>query len=560
MNKSIDKAALRSGTLTEGPERTGHRALLHALGLPREDFKKPFIAIANCFNEIVPGCMHLHELAEYVKQGIREAGGVPFEFNTITVCDGLAQGHIGMSYSLPAREIITASCEIMLQAHRFDGVVFISSCDKTTPAMLNAAARVDIPAIFCPAGSMAAGDYQGEKLTLSKMREYSGKFLAGQISEDELQAVEACACPGAGSCSMLGTANTMAIMTEILGMSLPHSSTALANSEEKKVLAVQTGRRAVELVLDGLRPRQIMNRAAIENAVRVDVAIGGSTNATLHLPALADELDVDFTLEDIDRLARATPYISSINPSSRFYTVNDLHYAGGAPALLKALLPLLDGGCLTVTGRTIAEVAAAAEIRQAEVIRTLDNPIKPESGLAVLRGNLAPGGSVIKTSAVKPELWKYQGAARVFDSMEAAMAAVEAGEIKAGEHVIVICYEGPVGGPGMREMHMITSIIQGLDLDVPLITDGRFSGSTRGPNVGHVSPEAAVGGAIGVVQDGDLISLDIAARSLHLHVSDEELQQRLANFKPRVDKMPARGFLRAYARSVGATNRGAVWK
>lgn len=557
---TIDKAALRSGTLTEGPERTGHRALLHALGIPRSDFRKPFIAIANCFNEIVPGCMHLRELAEYVKQGVREAGGVPFEFNTITVCDGLAQGHVGMSYSLPAREVITASCEIMLQAHRFDGVVFISSCDKTTPAMLNAAARVNIPAIFVPAGAMQAGVYRGEKLTLSKMREYSGKFLAGQIDEDELAAVEACACPGPGSCSMLGTANTMAIMTEVLGMALPNSATALATSDEKKALAVQAGRRAVELVFAGVEPRAIMTRAAIENAVRVDVAIGGSTNATLHLPALADELGIDFTLDDIDRLARETPYIAAINPSSRDFTINDLHDAGGTPAVLKSLLPLLNADCPTVSGQTIGEIAASAVIRRPEVIRSLDDPIKPESGLAILKGNLAPEGAVIKTSAVKPALWKYRGAARVFDSMEEAIAAVVAGQIKAGEHVVVIRYEGPVGGPGMREMHMITSIIQGLDLDVPLITDGRFSGSTRGPNVGHVSPEAALGGPIGVVRDGDVISLDIAARSLQLEIPPEELQQRLAAFTPRRDKIPARGFLRMYAQSVGTASRGAVWK
>lgn len=560
MNKTLEKENLRSGTLTEGPERAGHRALLHALGVPRSDFRKPFIAVANCFNEIVPGCLHLRELAECVKDGIRAAGGVPFEFNTITVCDGLAQGHVGMSYSLPAREIITASCEIMLQAHRFDGVVFISSCDKTTPAMLNAAARVDIPAIFVPAGTMAAGEYGGEKLTLSKIREYSGKFLSGQIGAEELALVEACACPGPGSCSMLGTANTMAIMTEVLGMALPHSSTALATGSEKKELAVQAGRRAVELVAAGVRPRQIMTRAAIANAVRVDVAIGGSTNATLHLPALADELEMDFTLADIEALAREMPCIAAINPSSRTYTVNDLHDAGGVPALLKALLPRLDGHCPTVTGRTIAEIAAAAEIRNPDVIHTLDNPIKAEAGLAILRGNLAPGGSVIKTSAIKPSLWQYRGAARVFDSMEEAIAAVAAGEIRPGEHVIVIRYEGPVGGPGMREMHMITSIIQGMDLDVPLVTDGRFSGSTRGPNVGHVTPEAAVGGPIGVVRDGDIISLDIAARSLNLEIPAAELQQRLAAFTPRLDKIPARGFLRMYARSVGETSRGAVFK
>lgn len=549
----------RSTALTEGPERTGHRALLHALGVQRSDFSKPFIAVASSFNEIVPGCVHQRELAEYVKGGIREAGGVPFEFNTITICDGLAQGHEGMRYSLPAREVIAASGELMLQAHRFDGVVFLSSCDKTTPGMLMAAARVNIPAIFVPSGSMAAGEYGGEKLTLSKMREYAGRYHTGLITEEELALVESCACPTPGSCAMMGTANTMACLTEVLGMALPGSATAPATSREKRELAWEAGRLIVHLVRKDLRPRQIMSQEALVNAVRVDVAIGGSTNAVLHLPALAEELGQELTLDEIDDLSRTTPYLAAINPSSPVNTVPDLHDAGGIPAVLQALLPLLHRECLTVSDQTIGEIAASAEIKRPEVIQSLENPISPQGGLAVLKGNLAPEGAVCKKSAIKPELWRYRGTAKVFDSMEEAIQAVVTGRIGKGD-VIVIRYEGPVGGPGMREMHMITSIIAGMGLDVPLVTDGRFSGSTRGPNIGHVSPEAALGGPIGVVRDGDRIELDIGAGRIHLDLPDDKLKERLADFEPRRDKIPAQGFLSLYARCVGVASRGAVLK
>ena len=548
---------LRSAEITQGSERVAHRALLFAVGLKRPDFAKPMVAIVNSWNEIVPGCVHLRGVAEEVKRGVREAGGVPLEFNTIAVCDGMAQGHVGMSYSLPSRDVIAASAEIMLQAHRFDGAVFISSCDKITPGMLMAAARVNIPSIFVAAGPMAAGRYQGRKIALPNTRELAGAYQIGQMTAEELAKAEEEACPTPGTCAMMGTANTMACLTEALGMTLPLSATTPAVSPEKLEDARRAGQRAVELIRQGLRPRDVMTQAALRNAMKVEMAIGGSTNAVLHLPAIARELGFELSLDSFDTISRETPYLASINPSG-VYTVDDLHDAGGVQAVLKALLPLLDGDALTVSGSTVAELARAAAWNDQTVIRPLDNPVKPEGGLSILKGNLAPDGAVVKKSAVKPEMWVHRGPALVFHSMEESILALREGRIKEGS-VLVIRYEGPIGGPGMREMQQITAMLVGTRLAerTALVTDGRFSGSTRGPCIGHVTPEAAVGGPLALVEDGDVISIDIPNRRLDVELSEAELAARRAAWKPLQKPIP-RGILSLFARTATSVKVGAV--
>jgi len=548
---------LRSAEITQGSERVAHRALLFAVGLKRPDFAKPMVAIVNSWNEIVPGCVHLRGVAEEVKRGVREAGGVPLEFNTIAVCDGMAQGHVGMSYSLPSRDVVAASAEIMLQAHRFDGAVFISSCDKITPGMLMAAARVNIPSIFVAAGPMAAGRYQGRKIALPNTRELAGAYQIGQMTAEELAKAEEEACPTPGTCAMMGTANTMACLTEALGMTLPLSATTPAVSPEKLEDARRAGQRAVELIRQGLRPRDVMTQAALRNAMKVEMAIGGSTNAVLHLPAIARELGFELSLDSFDTISRETPYLASINPSG-VYTVDDLHDAGGVQAVLKALLPLLDGDALTVSGSTVAELARAAAWNDQTVIRPLDNPVKPEGGLSILKGNLAPDGAVVKKSAVKPEMWVHRGPALVFHSMEESILALREGRIKEGS-VLVIRYEGPIGGPGMREMQQITAMLVGTRLAerTALVTDGRFSGSTRGPCIGHVTPEAAVGGPLALVEDGDVISIDIPNRRLDVELSEAELAARRAAWKPPQRPIP-RGILSLFARTATSVKVGAV--
>ena len=548
---------LRSAEITQGSERVAHRALLFAVGLKRPDFAKPMVAIVNSWNEIVPGCVHLRGVAEEVKRGVREAGGVPLEFNTIAVCDGMAQGHVGMSYSLPSRDVVAASAEIMLQAHRFDGAVFISSCDKITPGMLMAAARVNIPSIFVAAGPMAAGRYQGRKIALPNTRELAGAYQIGQMTAEELAKAEEEACPTPGTCAMMGTANTMACLTEALGMTLPLSATTHAVSPEKLEDARRAGQRAVELIRQGLRPRDVMTQAALRNAMKVEMAIGGSTNAVLHLPAIARELGFELSLDSFDTISRETPYLASINPSG-VYTVDDLHDAGGVQAVLKALLPLLDGDALTVSGSTVAELARAAAWNDQTVIRPLDNPVKPEGGLSILKGNLAPDGAVVKKSAVKPEMWVHRGPALVFHSMEESILALREGRIKEGS-VLVIRYEGPIGGPGMREMQQITAMLVGTRLAerTALVTDGRFSGSTRGPCIGHVTPEAAVGGPLALVEDGDVISIDIPNRRLDVELSEAELAARRAAWKPPQRPIP-RGILSLFARTATSVKVGAV--
>ncbi len=549
---------LRSCDMTEGIERAAHRALFFSLGIDREDLDKPLIAVVNCWNEIVPGCVPQKSLAEAVKQGIIEAGGLPFEFNTIAVCDGLAQGHEGMKYSLPSREIVAHSVEIMLEAHRFDAAVFLTSCDKITPGMLMAIARVNIPSIIIPPGAMMAGEYKGQKLTLSLMREFVGKYQAGLISKEELNKVEEAACPSLGSCSMIGTANTMACLCEVLGLAYPLSATTLANVSAKRREGVRAGKRIMELVKQNIRPSDILKYETFINAVKVNMAIGGSTNSVLHIPAIAYEAGFEIDLDIFDKISSKVPYITKINPSGP-KTINDFHDAGGVPAVLKSLKAYLDCDMMTVTGKTIGEIADEAEWTDKDMIKPAEEPISSEGGLKVLWGNLAPEGAIVKRSAVNPKMWVHRGPAKVFDGMEIAIEALERKEVEPGS-VIVIRYEGPVGGPGMRELQMITAILVGSGLaeDTALITDGRFSGSTRGPCIGHVSPEAALGGPIALVKDGDMIAIDLNKGIVDLEVSPEELADRSKSWKPLEKEL--KGILKLYSRVRPKTNNGAVWE
>ncbi len=536
----------RSRDLTEGVDRAAHRALLYSLGLSREDLDRPFIAVVNSWNEIVPGCLPQRQVADAVKQGIRAAGAIPFEFNTIGVCDGMAQGHVGMSYSLPSREVIADSAEIMLQAHRFDGAVFLTSCDKITPGMLMAMFRVNIPSIIVAPGTMAPGEYKGEKLTTSLIREFVGRCQAGIISEEELSEVERVACPTLGSCAMIGTANTMVCICEVLGLAYPGSATMPASTSEKLREGIVVGKRIVDLVNRDVKPLDLVNRDAFVDAAKFVLAIGGSTNATLHIPTLAAEAGYEVTLSDMEALCEATPYVSRINPSGK-QTMADFHLAGGVSAVLASLGDAhfrLDR--MSVSGKTLREIADAAPWADKEMIRPASEPISPIGALKVLRGNLAPEGAVCKRSGADKAMWRHSGPARVFHSMEEAVRVVSEGGIVPGS-VIVIRYEGPVGGPGMREMHLITSILAGSGLakSTALVTDGRFSGSTRGPCIGHVTPEAALGGPIAFVRDGDTISIDLYEGKLELAVDADEIERRRTVWQPVVRKH--RGVLASFA-------------
>lgn len=537
---------MRSDEIKVGTERAPHRALLKSLGLTDQDLTKPFIGIANSYTSIVPGHVHLRELGEAVKQGILEAGGTPFEFNTIAVCDGIAMGHEGMRYSLPSRELIADSVEIMMQAHRLDGMVMISNCDKVTPGMLMAAARIDVPAISVTGGPMASGILEGQKVGVNNVFEAVGKVFAGKMTEKESAILEDVACPGCGSCNGMFTANTMACVTEALGMSLPYCATALANGALKQRIAKNTGVQIVELVKKNITPSQIMTRKSFENAIAVDMALGGSTNTVLHLSAIAKEAGVKLQLSTFNDAGKKIPHLCSMVPSGPF-DMEDLGNAGGLPALIKELKPFVNFDVLTVTGRTVGENISEARVINAEVIRPLDNPVHREGGIAILRGNLAPQGGVVKMAAVSPKMFRHQGPAKVYDSEKEAEAAMRRNDVKAGD-VVVIRYEGPRGGPGMPEMLIPTATIAGMGLSesVALITDGRFSGATRGPCIGHVSPEAFEGGPIAALKNGDIITIDIPNRVLKVELSDQELKQRLAAWMPRKPKI-SKGYLARYS-------------
>jgi len=548
--------AMRSDEIKKGVTRAAHRSLLRALGLTSEEIERPWIAVVNSWNEIVPGHAHLRRISEAVKAGIGSARCTPFEFNTIAVCDGMIQGTVGIRYSLPSRDIIADSIEVMVEAHRFDGAVFIPSCDKSIPGHVMAAVRLNLPSIVVTGGPMLPGSYKGRKIALSDMRELIGAFKAGKLSEEELEKIEIHACPGYGSCSMMGTANTMAVATEALGMSLPGCATAHAETATKVRIAKQSGIRVVKLFEEGVRPSDIVTKEAFENAVTVVLAVGGSLNACLHLPAIADELGINIDLGMFDRISRKTPYLCHVKPAGP-YTMLDLDEAGGISAVMGEIQSLLDLESLTVSGERVKDIIQKAKVLNREVIRPFNNPVYREGGIAFLRGNLAPGGAVVKQIAIKPEMMKHSGPARVFDLMEDAVEAVWNGQVERGD-ILVIRYEGPKGGPGMREMHMITSILVGMGLDdsVALVTDGRFSGSTRGPAIGHVSPEAASGGPIAAVEDGDIVSYDIPHRKLEVNISTDEMKDRLK--KIIVPQRVSSRYLARYSRSVTSADRGAV--
>ncbi|WP_448861020.1 dihydroxy-acid dehydratase [Clostridium sp.] len=550
-------SSYRSGELINGIERSAHRALLYSTGLDTEDFGKPLVAVVNSFTEMVPGHFHLRELADYVKQGIIEAGGIPREFNTIALCDGICQGHKGMSYPLPSREIIADSIEMMIEAHHFDAMVMLPGCDKIVPGMIMAAARVDIPTIIVPGGPMLPGRYKDmDVITLTDMRELIGKTQKGELSEDELLEIEKVALPTYGTCAMLGTANSMSCLAEILGLSLPHCGTAPAVSSEKRRIARNSGKRIVQMIQEGLTARKILTRDALLNGIAATMAMGASTNTVLHLMSIANEAGVHLELNDFDRISREVPYICNLKPSGK-YPIVALHEIGGLPAVLKAIEGKLKDGHLTVTGKTLKENLKNQELVENDIIYPLSAPKNPEGGIAILYGTLAPDGAVVKKSGVKPCMYQFEGRARVFHSMEDASYAVSNDLIQEGD-VIVIRYEGPKGGPGMREMHMTTSLLvgRGMDESCALVTDGRFSGSTRGPCIGHISPEAAEGGPIAAVEEGDRIRIDIPNRRLDLLVPQEVIEERLKHVVPVYkERTPS---LAKYASLVTSADKGAI--
>jgi len=551
-------SAKRSDAITKGFERTPHRALLLGTGVPREQMGKPFIGIATSFTDLIPGHTGMRDLERFIEKGVHTGGGYSFFFGIPGVCDGMAMGHKGMHYSLPTRELIADMIESVAEAHRLDGLVLLTNCDKITPGMLMAAARLDIPCIVVTAGAMLTGTgRQGRRFSfVSDTFEAMARYKAGVIDEQELLVCEDKACPTSGSCQGLFTANTMAILTETLGMSLVGCGSALAVSSLKRRIAFASGERIVELVRQGITPRQIMTKEAFENAIRVDVALGGSSNTVLHLLSIAHEAGIELPLEDFDRLSRSTPQLASMNPGGKFF-MEDLDAAGGVPGVLYQLRDRINDNP-TVTGPTIKEIVASVASVDEEVIQPISAPVRAEGGIAILKGNLAPLGAVVKQSGVSEQMMRFTGKARCFDSEEGAMAALMEGQVVAGD-VVVIRYEGPKGGPGMREMLAPTAALMGLGLgdSVALITDGRFSGGTRGPCIGHISPEAAVGGIIALVQDGDLIELNIPERRLELQVDAATLEQRRAAWVAPEPKIKT-GWLARYAKVVTSANTGAI--
>jgi dihydroxy-acid dehydratase len=557
----IGKKKTPSLNLIEGTERTAHRALLLGLGLNRSDLEKPLIGVVNSFTDLVPGHIHLNELSAVIREGIAAAGGIAREFHTCAVCDGLAQGHGGMSYSLPSRETIADTVEIMARAHCLDGLVLICGCDKIVPGQLMAALRLDLPAILVTSGCMPAGSWgPHENITLSSMREFAGTTAVGRISEADLSAIEEASIPGAGSCAMLGTANTMSLLGEAMGMTLPGMGSIPARSAAKLRLARASGEKIVELVNESITARQIVTREMLLNAITVDMALGGSTNSVLHLLALADEAHVNLTLADFDRLSNQVPHLCDLLPGGR-YPVTELDREGGIPALFNELKTLLNLRLPTVSGLTIAAIAESAAQNKGvsskrRVIHQFDNPLHPSGGLAILYGSLAPEGAVIKVAAVDHGSNVTEGEANVFDSLEDAVGATLAGKVRQGT-IIVVRYEGPAGGPGMREMHMLSSLLSGMNSGAAVVTDGRFSGSSRGLCVGHVSPEAAAGGPLALIQNGDRILIDLQTRRLELLVPPDELAIRKPN-PPKKDFPP--GILERYRCSASSASTGAVLK
>ncbi|VAX30992.1 Dihydroxy-acid dehydratase [hydrothermal vent metagenome] len=550
---------MRSKTIKEGIERVPHRALLYATGIPRSEINKPFIGVVTSFTDIIPGHIGMRDLERFIEKGVHTGGGYPFFFGVPGICDGIAMGHSGMHYSLPSRELIADMVESVTEAHKFDGLVLLTNCDKITPGMLMAAGRINIPAVVVTAGPMHSGHLRGKRLSLvNDTFEAIGKFKKGLIKDNELQALEMCACPGAGSCQGMYTANTMACVTEALGMSIPYCATALASDAEKRRIAFESGRRIVELIKKNITPRKIMTLKAFENAIRVDMALGGSTNTVLHIPAIAHDAGIKLPLELFDELSKTTPHIADMLPGGRHY-LEDLHYAGGIPAVLRTLEDLLHNTA-TVSGMKTRKIAEMAVISDTDVIRPLKKAHHKEGGIAILMGNLAPEGAVVKQSAVSRKMMRFEGPAVVFDSEEDAMKAILNGKISPGD-IVVIRYEGPKGGPGMREMLSPTATIAGLGLSesVALITDGRFSGGTRGPCIGHISPEAMEGGPIAILHTGDRIKIDIPKREIEVLLSDEEIEDRLNKWKKPEPKIK-KGYLSRYARLVSSAATGAIMK
>lgn len=548
---------MRSDKIKKGIERAPHRALLYATGMTKKSLSKPFIGIASSFSSIVPGHIQMRELERFIERGIESGGGYPFIFGIPAICDGIAMGNMGMRYSLPSRELIADSIESVALAHSLDGLILLTNCDKITPAALMAAARVNIPAIIVTAGPMLSGRLRGKRLSYVRdSYESVGRFKKGEIDEEEVHSLEEEACPGAGSCQGLYTANTMSCLTEVLGMSLAGSGCALAISAKRKRIAYQSGERIVELIKEDILPRDIMNKQSFIDAIRADMALGGSSNTVLHLLAIAQEAKVKLSLDDFDKIGRETPHLVSLRPGGEYF-MEDLEWAGGVPALLNRFNDLLSERP-TVSGISIKKIARKAEILNQEIIRSLDNPYHKEGGIAILSGSLAPQGAVVKQSAVSEKMKKFQGKAHVFDSEEEAVKSIYRGKIREGE-VIVIRYEGPQGGPGMREMLSPTATLAGMGMteSVALVTDGRFSGGTRGPCIGHICPEALEGGPIALLKDGDEIIIDIPQRILTINLSEEELQRRKKNWK-RPPSRVKEGYLARYSRLVGPASQGAI--
>ncbi len=552
---------MRSDLMKKGLTKAPHRSLFKAAGLSDEELSRPIIGVVNSFNEVIPGHIHLQSIVEAVKKGILSAGGTPLEFPCIGVCDGIAMNHIGMKYSLGSREHIADSIEIMATAHPFDGLLMVTNCDKIIPGMLIAAARMNIPTIIVSGGPMMAGEYKNLNVGLDKVFEAVGQVAAGKMTESELTEFECAACPGAGSCSGLFTANSMNCLSEALGLALPGNGTIPAVHSDRIRLAKLAGKQIMTLVEKDIKPRDIMTKAAFENAITLDMAIGGSSNTALHLPAIAHYAGVKFTLKDLTPYCEKTPHLCNLSPAGNHF-MQDLNRAGGISAVLAELSKknLINLDCLTVTGKTIGENIKNAKIFDKEVIRPLDNPRHETGGLTVLTGNIAPDGAIVKSAAVDPSMMEHEGPARVFCSEEEAMEAILGGKINKGD-VILIKYEGPKGGPGMREMLSPTSSIagMGLDKDVALLTDGRFSGATRGASIGHISPEAAAGGPIAAVQEGDIIQINIHKKTLNVKLSNEEIQKRLEKIQHPEAKIKT-GYMARYAKLVSSADKGAVFE